>query len=235
MQLAAGGLCASLHAPRRAPPPPPRSPRGTRHRAAPRAPTHASSSAASGAAPPPPPRPAVELLVLDFERGLRAAAGGAALQARGLGAALAYTPLPFYVLTDDAPCAVAAARADAGVELPPGRLFARSLDGLRAVAARPLAADPATRCHLVSGDAALLAAAAAEPRLAHWRLHAAAWPTAAASAPAAAPATTALMPQRAAPLTLDTLVELLNFGLVMGVGDGCQEKFDAEGRELESN
>jgi hypothetical protein len=180
----------------------------------------------------------VELLVLDYERGLRAAAGGDGLQARGLGAALAYTPLPFYVLADDAASAAAAARADAGVELPPGRIFARSLDGLRAVAARPLASDPATRCHLVTADAALLAAAAAEPSLARWCLHAAAWPTgggAAADAAASSSSSPQGLPQRAAPLTLDTLVELLNFGLVMGVGDGCQEKFDSEGRELESN
>ncbi len=176
--------------------------------------------------------------MLDYERGLRAAAGGDGLQARGLGAALAYTPLPFYVLADDAASAAAAARADAGVELPPGRIFARSLDGLRAVAARPLASDPATRCHLVTADAALLAAAAAEPSLARWCLHAAAWPTgggAAADAAASSSSSPQGLPQRAAPLTLDTLVELLNFGLVMGVGDGCQEKFDSEGRELESN
>ena len=36
-------------------------------------------------------------------------------------------------------------------------------------------------------------------------------------------------------MALDAFVELLNFGLIMGVGDGCQEKFDSAGIELESN
>jgi hypothetical protein len=178
------------------------------------------------------PRASVELLVLDFERGI--SAGGGALQARGLGAALAYTSLPFYVLADAPPAAQDALRDVAGVELSAQRIFARSLSGLLAVAARPLAADPATRCHLVTADASLLAAAAAEPRLAAWRLHAAAWP-AGGAAETSLPSSASAPPQRAAALTLDSLVELLNFGLLMGVGDGCQEKFDAAGNELESN
>jgi hypothetical protein len=175
----------------------------------------------------PPLRASTELLVLDFDRGL--SAGGGALQARGLSAALAYTSLPFYVAADAPDAAIDALRDVAGVQLAPQRVFPRSLDGLLAVAARPIAADPATRCHLVSADAALLAAAAGEPRLAAWRLHAAAWPAAdgASAAQAATP--------RVSPLSLDSLVELLNFGLLMGVGDGCQEKFDASGKELESN
>lgn len=165
-----------------------------------------------------------ELLILDFESGL--SAGGKTLHARGLAAALSFTALPYYVLSDASPDTVAAVFRDAaGVELAPPRVFPRSLAGLRAVAARPLAAA-APRVRLVSGDAALLAAAAAEPATAAWALHAAAWlPD--ASAPQSG--------DRIKPLPLDALVELLNFGLLVGVGDGCQEKFDAQGRELESN
>ena len=179
------------------------------------------SAVVACAAPPP------ELLVLDFERGL--SAGGGALHARGLAAALAFTSLPYYILTDAAPDAVAAVFRDAAdVDLPAARMFARSAAGLRAVAARPLAAS-ASRVRLVSGDAALLAAAAAEPATAAWALHAATW-LPPPGAPGAPPA-----PAAAKPLPLDALVELLNFGLLMGVGDGCQEKFDAQGNELESN
>lgn len=165
-----------------------------------------------------------ELLILDFESGL--SAGGKTLHARGLAAALSFTALPYYVLSDASPDAIAVFRDAAGVELAPPRVFPRSLAGLRAVAARPLA-TAAPRVRLVSGDAALLAAAAAEPATAAWALHAAAW----------LPGESALKQSgdRIKPLPLDALVELLNFGLLMGVGDGCQEKFDAQGRELESN
>ena len=172
-------------------------------------------SARACAAPP-------ELLVLDFDRGL--STGGKTLQARGLASALSFTSLPYYVLSDSAPETVAAVFRDAaGVELAPQRVFPRSLAGLRAVAARPIAAA-APRVRLVSGDAALLAAAAAEPATAAWALHAAAWLPG-----------ESVQQGRIKPLPLDALVELLNFGLLMGVGDGCQEKFDAQGNELESN
>ena len=165
-----------------------------------------------------------ELLVLDFERGL--SAGGKTLHARGLASALSFTSLPYFVLSDAPPDAIAVLRDAAGVELAPPRVFRRSLTGLRAVAARPLAAA-APRVRLVSGDAALLAAAAAEPAPAAWALHAAAW--------LPGESTPTQSGGRIEPLPLDALVELLNFGLLMGVGDGCQEKFDAQGNELESN
>ena len=177
------------------------------------------------ASPPP------ELLVLDFERGL--SAGGGALQPRGLAAALSFTSLPFYVLSDAPPHAIAVLREAADVELAETRVFARTAAGLRAVAARPLAAS-ASRVRLVSGDAALLAAAAAEPATAGWALHAAAW-CQEQERGQAAQAGLLSSGVSAKPLPLDALVELLNFGLLMGVGDGCQEKFDAQGNELESN
>ena len=164
--------------------------------------------------------------MLDFERGL--SAGGGALQPRGLAAALSFTSLPYYVLSDAPQRAIATLRDAADVELAEARVFARTAAGLRAVAARPLAAT-ASRVRFVSGDAALLAAAAKEPATAAWALHAAAWcPSEQGQAGLSGEAS-------AKPLQLDALVELLNFGLLMGVGDGCQEKFDAQGNELESN
>ena len=164
--------------------------------------------------------------MLDFERGL--SAGGGALHARGLAAALAYSSLPFYVLSDDAPRAMAVLRDAADVELQAARVFARSPAGLRAIAARPLA-TAAARVRLISGDVQLLAAAAAEPATAAWALHAATWCQGEQAAQQGSKA------KAIKALGLDALVELLNFGLLMGVGDGCQEKFDAHGNELESN
>jgi hypothetical protein len=176
-----------------------------------------------------PPRaalaPAVELLVLDFDHGLSAGRGG--LQARGLAGALSHTSLPFYILADDADVAAQTLASAAGVQLPPSRIVPRSRDGVLELAARPLLSEPGVRCNFVSADSALLACAAAERSATQsWRLLRAGWLPSIGSTP---------HPPEAAELTLDALVELLNFGLLMGVGDGCQETYDLNGNELGSN
>jgi len=169
------------------------------------------SAVALHAAVEPSPAP-VELLVLDFDHGLVAPGGG--LQTRGLPSALAHTALPFYVICDDAASATATLAADAGVDVQPGRLFPRTCYGLSKVVERPLVASTHSRVHLVSSDTRLLCIAAEESALSGWELRYLSVSGQKGSE----------LPSRVTSFPLESLVELLNFGLLMGVNDGCQDE-----------
>ncbi|CAI5480094.1 unnamed protein product [Closterium sp. Yama58-4] len=147
--------------------------------------------------------------------------------------ALRTTSLPFYVLASSSsssslsPADVSALlKRDAGVDIPEDspRIITVAGEGegegklaaLLAVNSRPLAHDTANTMHYIDSDVAALTLAASQPELARWQLYHAQW----------SEGKEEKLHPRIRPITLKDLDELLRWGLLMGVNDGCQEYED---------
>ena len=134
---------------------------------------------------------------------------------------------PWYVVSSKSEGRVAALM-EAALGVPgfgPGspRLFAglqppdeKKVEALREIAARPLVASAGATLTFIDDRAATLAAVAAAPGLQAVRLL---WATWGYAGPGDAQAAAAA---GAAPLSLPDFCELLKFGLLMGVDDGCE-------------
>ncbi|CAI5496309.1 unnamed protein product [Closterium sp. Naga37s-1] len=151
--------------------------------------------------------------------------------------ALRTTSLPFYILTSSSspsPADVSALlKRDAGVDIPEdspriitvagagdGGEGEGKLAALLTVNSRPLAQDTANTMHYIDSDLATLTLAASQPELARWQLYHAQW-----SESGGGSKEEALNP-RIRSIALKDLDELLRWGLLMGVNDGCQEYED---------
>jgi len=152
----------------------------------------------------------------------------------GAAEALRDCPFPFYIASSKAGHRVSALlRELLGIDIPEGspRLFASLLppeekkaEALRAIERRPAASDPATRLHFVDDRLETLRAVRAAGDLGRWSLHLADYGYAAPGEVEAARA------EGFSVLGLRSFTELLRWGLVQGVDDGCEptrEEVDA--------
>ncbi|GJP46504.1 hypothetical protein CLOM_g5784 [Closterium sp. NIES-68] len=148
--------------------------------------------------------------------------------------ALKSTSLPFYLLTSSSSSVSPAdvsmfLKRDAGVDIPedsPRIMMAGrggggegKLAALLSVNSRPLAQDPANTMHYIDADLTALNRAASQPELARWQLYHAQWSEGAGS-------NEGTRDPRIKPIVLKDFDELLRWGLLMGVNDGCQEYED---------
>ncbi|KAG2438890.1 hypothetical protein HYH02_010686 [Chlamydomonas schloesseri] len=146
----------------------------------------------------------------------------------GVTEALRGCPFPTYIASSKAAHRVAAlSRAVLGLDLPADspRLFASLLppeekkaEALSTIGSRPLCAAASTRLHFVDDRLDTLRAVAAVPELAaRWKLYLADWGYNTAEEREAAAREPGVRV-----LSLPEFNELLRFGLVMGVDDGCE-------------
>lgn len=151
----------------------------------------------------------------------------------GVGEALGDCPHPYYIASSkrsDRLTRLLRAQLPALADLPDAspRVLAglippneRKIAALREVAGRPIAADPvATTLHFIDDRFETIEAIAAQPDLAaRYSLYLAAWGYNTAEERAAA----AKELPGVRVITLPQFCELLRFGIVMGVDDGCQD------------
>eukprot|EP00850_Spirogloea_muscicola_P011493 SM000071S21117 [mRNA] locus=s71:418656:420145:- [translate_table: standard] len=131
--------------------------------------------------------------------------------------ALTSTTMPFYIVSNKPPSeASQLLREQAGLDIPADSPRIQSSDTATAKAAS-LRADPSNTLHYVDDDLAILEHVAAEPSLSKWQLYLASWGT----KEVRSPSTTRIRSAR-----LKVFPELLRWGLLMGVDDGCQEYED---------
>lgn len=149
----------------------------------------------------------------------------------GVREALAECPYPTYIASSKAAHRVSALSGEVlGLDLPADspRLYASLLppeekkaEALRSICARPLCASPSTAVHFVDDRLDTLLAVRDQPDLARVKLYLAGWGYCTAQERAAAAAAKGIQV-----LALPQFCELLKFGLVMQVDDGCEPTAD---------
>ncbi|CAI5461571.1 unnamed protein product [Closterium sp. Yama58-4] len=181
-----------------------------------------------------PIRAAIDAFVIGFQGTLLKPSSDGLLEPAA--EALRTTSLPFYILTSSSasssslsPADVSALlKRDAEVDIPEDspRIITLAGEGegklaaLLAVNSRPLAQDTANTMHYIDSDLVALTLAASQPELARWQLYHAQW------SESGEESKEETLHPRIRPIALKDLDELLRWGLLMGVNDGCQEYED---------
>lgn len=89
----------------------------------------------------------------------------------------------------------------------------------RSILSRPIAASPSTEFHFIDDRFETIAAVAAEPSLHRYNLYLASWGYNVTEEREAVNQ----LPRKARLLSLSQCCELLRFGIIMEVNDGCQD------------
>eukprot|EP00243_Klebsormidium_subtile_P003505 TRINITY_DN16917_c0_g1_i1.p1 TRINITY_DN16917_c0_g1~~TRINITY_DN16917_c0_g1_i1.p1 ORF type:complete len:243 (+),score=8.58 TRINITY_DN16917_c0_g1_i1:179-907(+) len=169
-------------------------------------------------------RAGVDVFVLDFDGVIGSKEGKIT---PSIAEALSTTQNPFYIVAENKEAASKLLREEANIDIPadsprilPGTGgICSKKEALKLVASRPVAQTPDATLHFMDDDAETLQAIADEPDLKQWQLYHATWNTQATP-------DSKRLPSRVRQASEKDFPELLRWGLLMGVDDGCQEYED---------